>query len=388
MKRDTDIGLCRRFFASRAARTDDLADEVWRVPAAEYTSAEHLAREEQLLFRARPVVACLTADIPSPGDWLSFVCAGLPILVVRGRDEEVRAFVNSCRHRGARLAQTDRGHAGPCLVCPYHSWTYELDGTLRAQPGSVGGFAELDPAGLGLRPLAAAEGHGLVFVRPGGTEPIDLAGLLAGIEDDLDAFGLAGYHHVETRRTERAMNWKLVIDTFLEAYHIFSLHRRSIAPDYFSTPALFDAFGPNSRYVGVRRSITALEEQPESEWSILPHATMHFVLAPNTLLVHQIDHFELWRVFPLGTGRVEIHTGLYAPQPPLEEKAQRYWGRNLDAVQTVTGTEDFPQCEQMQADMAAGAVTELIFGRNEPALAHFHRSLRELLGEPARRTPS
>jgi phenylpropionate dioxygenase-like ring-hydroxylating dioxygenase large terminal subunit len=388
VNRESDIELCRRFFASRAERTDDLSDDVWRVPVAEYTSAEHLAREEQLLFRARPVVACLTADVPSPGDYVSFVCAGLPILVVRGDDGAVRAFVNTCRHRGARVAPDDRGHARRCLVCPYHSWTYELDGALRSQPGSVGGFAALDRADLGLRPLAAAEGHGLVFVRPGGAEPIDLDGLLAGAEADLDAFGLAGYHHVETRRTVRAMNWKLVIDTFLEAYHIFSLHRQSIAPDYFSTPALFDAFGPNSRYVGVRRSITTLEGQPESEWSILPHATMHFVLVPNTLLVHQIDHFELWRAFPLGVDRVEIHTGLYAPQPPMEEKAQRYWRKNLDAVQAVTGTEDFPQCEQMQADMAAGAVPELIFGRNEPALGHYHRSLRELLGEPARRTPT
>jgi phenylpropionate dioxygenase-like ring-hydroxylating dioxygenase large terminal subunit len=381
VNRETDLALVRRFFRSRRGRTDDLADDVWRVPAAEYTSAEHLAREEQLLFRARPVVACLTADLPSPGDYVTFVCAGLPVLVVRGSDGAVRAFVNSCRHRGARVAADDRGSAGPCLVCPYHSWTYELDGAIRAQPGSVGGFAALDPATLGLRPLAVAEGHGLVLVRPGGTEPIDLPGLLGGVEADLDAFGIAGYHHVETRRSVRAMNWKLVIDTFLEAYHIFSLHRRSIAPDYFSTPALFDAYGPNSRYIGVRRTITALEGRPEGEWSILPHATIHYVLVPNTLLVHQIDHVELWRVFPLGVDRAEIHTGLYAPEAPSSDKARNYWRKNLDAVLAVTGNEDFPMCEQMHADMAAGATAELIFGRNEPALGHYHRSLRELQGD-------
>lgn len=381
MKRETDLELVRRFFRSRQLRTDDLADDVWRVPVAEYTSSDHLAREEQLLFRARPVVACLTADVPSPGDYVSFVCAGLPILVVRGEDGAVRAFVNSCRHRGARVAPADRGHTQRCLVCPYHAWTYELDGALRAQPGSVGGFAAVDSATLGLRPLAAAEGHGLVFVRPGGTEPIDLAGLLGGVEGDLDALGLAGYHHVESRSSVREMNWKLTIDTFLEAYHIFSLHRQSIAPDYFSSPALFDAFGPNSRYIGVRRSIAALEGRPEEDWSILPHATVHYVLVPNTLVVHQIDHIELWRVFPLGVGRTEIHTTLYAPEAPTSEKAQRYWRKNLDAVLAVTGNEDFPQCEQMQADMAAGAVAELIFGRNEPALGHYHRSLRELQGD-------
>jgi len=227
--------------------------------------------------------------------------------------------------------------------------------------------------------VPVAEGHGLIFVRPGGSEPIDLDAVLAGLGSELDGYKLAGYHHVETRTHVQAINWKLVIDTFLEPYHIFSLHKQSIAPHYFSSGALFDPYGPHSRFIGVRRSILDLVGAPEESWSILPHATVHYVLVPNALLVHQIDHFELWRVFPLGVDRSLVHTSLYSPAPPEDERAQRYWRKNLEILLQVTTTEDFPQCERIQSALAAGALDELIFGRNEPALAHFHRSLSTMM---------
>jgi phenylpropionate dioxygenase-like ring-hydroxylating dioxygenase large terminal subunit len=265
-------------------------------------------------------------------------------------------------------------------VCPYHSWTYDLTGQLTAQPGAGDGFSGLERADLGLRPVPVAEGHGLVFVRPGSDAPIDLDATLAGLGPELDSYKLAGYHHVETRSHVQPCNWKMVIDTFLEAYHIFSLHRQSIAPHYFSSGALFDPYGPHSRFIGLRRSILELQDQPEESWSILPHSTLHYVLVPNALLVHQIDHFELWRVFPLGVDRSLVHTGLYAPAPPSDERAQRYWRKNLDAVLQVTTEEDFPQCAKIQADLGAGALDELLFGRNEAALAHYHRSLSGMMG--------
>lgn len=382
MDRDTDIALVRRFFALRASRTDDLAGAPYRNPGSDYTSVEQLERERHMLFRARPVVAGLTADAPAPGDFFTLVCDGVPIVVVRGEDGVARAFVNTCRHRGARVAE-GCGRGRRRLVCPYHSWTYGLDGRLTAQPGSGAGFTDLDRTDLGLRPLATAEGHGLIFVRAGGTGSIDLDALLCGLDADLDNYGVDRYQHIETRSQVLSVNWKLVIDTFLEAYHIFSLHKRSIADTYFSSPALFDGFGPNSRYIGVRRSILDLENDPPSDWSILPHATVNYVVAPNTVFVHQIDHLEVWRVFPLGVGESMIHTSLYAPAAPADDRAARYWRKNLDMVLDVTGTEDFPQCERLQADLSAGAVPEMVFGRNEPALIHYHRSLSELLcGDP------
>ena len=383
MDRDDDIGLVRRFLALHETRADELAPTVYRQPTADYTSVDHLERERASLFRGTPLLAGLSADIPDAGDYLTLSGGGPPVVVVRGEDGVARAMVNTCRHRGARLVE-GRGRARPCIVCPYHSWTYDLAGRLTAQPGAGEAFSGLDREHLGLRPVPVAEGHGLIFVRPGGAapvggEPIDLDAVLCGLGPELDGYKLASYHHVETRTHVQNFNWKFVIDTFLEAYHIFSLHKRSIAPQYFSTGALFDPYGPHSRLIGVRHSILDLVGTPEESWSILPHGTVHYVIAPNALLVHQLDHFELWRVFPLGVDRTLVHTGLYAPTTPDDERAQRHWRKNLDLLIQVTTGEDFPQCERIQTDVAAGASHELIFGRNEPALAHFHRSLAAMM---------
>jgi phenylpropionate dioxygenase-like ring-hydroxylating dioxygenase large terminal subunit len=387
MDRHEDVALVRRFFALHERRADELAPAVYRQPAADYTSPAHLERERAALFGGTPLLAGLSADIPDAGDYLTLSGSGAPVVVVRGEDGVARAMVNTCRHRGARLVE-GRGRAHRCLVCPYHAWTYDLTGRLTAQPGAGDGFSGLDRADLGLRPLPVAEGHGLIFVRPPAPptaegakngEPIDLDAVLCGLGPELDGYKLASYHHVETRTHVQPCNWKLVVDTFLEAYHIFSLHKQSIAPQYFSTGALFDAYGPHSRFIGVRRSILELLGAPEDSWSIFPHATIHYVLAPNALLVHQLDHFELWRVFPLDVDRSLVHTGLYAATPPDDERAQRHWRKNLDILLRVTTEEDFPQCQRIQADLAAGATDEVIFGRNEPALAHFHRSLAAML---------
>jgi hypothetical protein len=125
--------------------------------------------------------------------------------------------------------------------------------------------------------------------------------------------------------------------------------------------------------------VADLADVPEAEWHLFPHATIQYTLVPNALLVHQMDHIELWRVFPRGIGHAEILTSLYSPGEP-DAKAARYWTRNLDVLLGVTNNEDFPQIEEMHRALSSGAVPELVFGRNEPALVHFHQSLRKLIG--------
>ena len=381
MNHALQVELIRRFFRMRDGHTTELAAAPYRNPASDYTDPEQLALERRVLFREGPVLAGLSGDAPEPGDFFTFDCDGLPLLLVRGEDYAMRAFVNACRHRAAPVAQ-GRGRAGRVLVCPYHAWTYDTEGRLLGQPLAQEAFAGLDPASLCLVPVPVAERHGLIFVRAGGGEAVDLDSVLSGVGPDLDAFALDRYRPVESRERVRAMNWKLVIDTFLEAYHIFSLHKGSIAGQYFSAPALFDALGMHSRFIGVRQSITGLAEQAEERWSLLPHATIHYVLVPNALLVHQLDHFELWQVFPAAgeAGRARIVTSLYAPDAPSTDKAREHWRKNLDILVGVTDAEDFPLCERIQHGLESGAVSEVVYGRNEPALIHFHRVLRERLG--------
>lgn len=372
------VALIRRIFDHLDTRTTTMAGAVYENPVADYTCPDQAAAEARTLFRRRPIVLGLSADLPEPGDYVTCDGTGVPVLAVRGRDGEVRAFANVCRHRGARIAE-GRGHVRRAFTCPYHGWSYGLDGALAGQPEPEG-FEDVDRDCLGLKPLPAAERYGLVWARPEGDAPVDPDRELSGLERELAPLALDGFHPFRTETRRLGMNWKLVLDTFLETYHFPVLHKETLRDIFVPNCGPFDAYGENLRIVGVRRSIEALREAPEAEWDALPHTTLVHVIFPNTVLVMQAGHVELWRLFPgADPNESTFELALYAPEPPETEKAERHWQANLDLVLGVTETEDFVVGAEAQRGFASGAQDRILFGRNEPGLQHFHKTVRAAL---------
>ena len=183
------------------------------------------------------------------------------------------------------------GQVRPRLVCPYHAWTYDLDGTLKTVPQAEG-FSGLDFANCGLAELPVLEQDGLIWVRPIGDNSIDAASHLGALQEEFASYQLQAYHHYETRRIDCAMNWKTIIDTFLEPYHFTPLHIDTVAPLFIPSLCLFDAYGPHLREVFPRRSIAELRTRDKLEWSLLPHAAIVYVLFPNTVFIMLVDHVE------------------------------------------------------------------------------------------------
>jgi phenylpropionate dioxygenase-like ring-hydroxylating dioxygenase large terminal subunit len=175
------------------------------------------------------------------------------------------------------------------------------------------------------------------------------------------------------------MNWKLVLDTFSESYHIRTLHKTTLAPTFNSDTVIFEPFGRNLFSVGLRKDVVDELAKPRDEWSLLPYATIQYFLVPNGLVVHQVDHVEVWRVEPLTVDTCRTVTSIYSPTEPVTERSRNYFIKNLDLLLHVTGTEDFPLMEQIQRSLASGALPEVIYGRNEPPLIHFHRSINQAL---------
>ena len=309
-----------------------------------------------------PLFFGLSADLAEPGAYRSARFDGIPIVVVRQADGSVRAFVNACRHRGAPLVSPESSGSGlSAFSCPYHAWTYELTGELRARPASAGAFDDVTMScDLLSRPVA--ERYGMIFVRPEGDAPIDVDEVLAGAEDDLGSFGLDDYVHIDSRSSEWNMNWKLVFDTFTESYHIRTLHRDSIAPMFNSDGTIFDSFGRNVLSVGLRKSVVDELAKPRDEWSLIPYGTIQYFLLPNALVVHQLDHIEVWNIEPLDVGRTRMTTSIYAPSEPENERSRNYFVKNLDLLLQVTSTEDFPLMEEINANLASGAIPELVYG--------------------------
>jgi phenylpropionate dioxygenase-like ring-hydroxylating dioxygenase large terminal subunit len=375
MDRERERELLARLADPAAARPGPLGPHSVRNPASAYASAERFARERELLFRRLPNLVGLSAECAAAGDYLTADLGGVPIAVIRQSDGSLRGFVNACRHRAATLL-AGSGKLSRGISCPYHGWTYELDGRLRQRPGAEAGFDDLPKEAFGLHPVSVREAHGLIFARAAGEEPFAVDAALHGAQAELAAYGLGRYCAIETRTAELPINWKLVVDTFTEPYHIPWLHKATIAPHYYFDRWIFDAYGPHGRFIGVRKSVAAeLEKADADERRLLPHATTQYLLLPNAVLCHQIDHVELWRLTPLAVDRTRVATSLFAPRPPENERERAYWVKNLDVLLGVTNSEDFPAMARIQQNLSSGAVPEVVYGKMEPALVHFHASV-------------
>lgn len=372
------IALGHRLFEYIDTRATAMADGVYHQPVEEYVSPAVAARETEVLFRGQPLCVGMSGLLPEPGAYFTHDLGGLPLLLTRAEDGQARAFLNVCRHRGARVAEACG--TGRVFVCPYHAWSYGLDGRLVARPEDAA-FEGAPRDAHGLTELPAVERDGLLWVSPRPEGMFDLQAHLGGLGAELESFGLAGFHHYESRVLRRRMNWKLLVDTFLESYHFCVLHKDSICSIFHDNLTTFDRWGPHFRLVAARRTIEQMRTQPETEWNLLPHMVGIYVFFPNVVLVWQLDHIELWQIFP-GENAPEdsvVLLSLYTPEPAITDSARRHWDNNLDLVVHVVENEDFPVGEGIQRGFHAGAQDHITFGRNEPALAHFHRTVTAAL---------
>ena len=372
MDRDTQLALLDRVQAHRTAgRSTDAESEVHRQPVDAYTSVERMDREQTLLNHA-PTIVGLSDILPQPGTYAAVTVGTAPVVLTRDADGQVRAFLNVCRHRGAEI--TTGCGAAAMLTCPYHGWTYHFDGSLAARRRPAYFEGEADD---GLVALPTLEQHGLIWVSADPTASIP-AEPLQGAEQDLRELGLADHRLFTSTTFTRPINWKLVIDTFLEVYHVGVLHKATIDPLIHSDFALFDAFGSNGRMVVTRRSISDLDTLPRTEWPFFLHTTIVWALQPNTILIYQQDHAQLYQSRPgAHPGESIITVSVYVPRDTT--RSDEHWQKNFDLLVEVTDSEDFVTCAGIQRGFESGAQEHITFGTNEPLLAHYERELTNLL---------
>jgi choline monooxygenase len=184
------------------------------LPYAWYSSAEVLGRERKRIFSRSWQYAGRTDEVAEPGRFVTVDAGGIPVLVVRGRDGELRAFLNVCRHRGSILAQgTGRRET---IQCPYHAWTYELDGSLRTAPRAD----EVDTEGIALIEASVAGWGPFLFVNPD-PDAMPLHETLGALPELLDPSGLRFHARVHF---DIDANWKVAVENFLECYHCATAH--------------------------------------------------------------------------------------------------------------------------------------------------------------------
>jgi phenylpropionate dioxygenase-like ring-hydroxylating dioxygenase large terminal subunit len=378
------VRLARELFEHIDAGTTCLADDIATNSVASYTEPDRLDQELKILFRRYPLMMGLACRIPEPGDYFTDENCGLPILIVRDHEGVVRAFLNVCRHRGAQVAR-GCGHVKSGFTCPYHGWSYDSRGKLVGIPDSRN-FEGVDRETHGLVALPAYERFGCIWVQPEPGSRFDIDKELSGLGPELASYGFENYHHYTTRVFRRRMNWKMLIDTFLEPYHFAVLHTDTVAPIFLHNICLFHPFGFNMRETLPRRSISDMRELPKREWDLVRHTAIVYVLFPNSIIVMQSDHAEVWRVFPVDRNVDECVAILdfCVPEPAISESAQEHWKRNLDLTLRTVEEEDFPTGEAIQRGLLSGAQDHVTYGRNEPALQHWQRSVSAALDGASR----
>jgi len=346
--------------------------------ASRYTSQAHLDRERTELFAGRPLAVALSPDLPAPGTRLVRDKYDVPLLLTRDTVGAVHAFANVCQHRGAQVLEGCHSK-GRRMSCPYHGWTYDVDGTLVSIPDRESFPADVP---TGLRSLPVVESDGVIWVEfdlKGG--PSLEAPELGAIADDFATFDISGHRHWRAHRFDLELNWKLVIDTFLEPYHFASLHKNTVGPIFMPNLGFAEREGLHLCEVLPRRSLADLKEQPKDEWDVVPHSAMVYVLFPSTVFVMQIDHLETWRVLPYpdDPSRSICDLDFYVPDVAPTDSSERHWENNWKLTIDTVINEDFHAMAGLQRGLESGALDELLLGANEPALSLFHRSLEEAL---------
>ena len=351
--------------------TTDLGTVQWHEPVEHYTSQSRYEQEIALL-RQRPVVFCPSAAIPDAGSYISRTAAGTPLLLVRDNDLQVRAFINACRHRGMKVATG--GGCTRTFSCPYHGWTYNLDGSLRGVPGEAA-FPDLDKETSGLKEVFAAEKGGLVYVQQEG-EP-----RLETLETALDFFEPSQSFFYQSNTVDEA-NWKLLTETLLEGYHIKSLHRESFYPFGLDNVNVVESFGQNSRVIYPFKRIEKLRSLPRDEREIEGFATLVYHLFPNVSVSVLSKHTSVTVIEPLSPSRTQMfsyyikHPAKNRPEISDEEAM-----RDVDFVNQSGQEEDRAAARDIQETVKTSANSHLTFGYYEKAIVSFHQQLQNELGE-------
>jgi len=357
--------------------TSCLWDQEGLQSASHYCDPAWLVREQNVL-RGNPVIVGHGSKIKSPGDFFTHDLTGLPILVVRQEDGSVRAMLNICTHRGTRLCTQHQGQ-GRNFVCPYHAWTFRIDGGLRGMPRPEG-FVNVDKSQYGLKQLPCEERHGFVWVVPSPDATIDVAAHLgAALDTELASYGASDLVLEREENLAAEMNWKFVLDGFLEVYHFAKLHAKSIAPYFYGNHSPFHTFGPHGRMVGVRASFAELRGKPKDHIAtdaLIKHFAVNYMIFPNTVLVWQGDHFESWTAFPgERPDRCVTHIQSITPPSMAQPEFEGKWQRNWKILTGTVVAEDWAVSQTIQRSAHAMPNDRIIFGRNEPGLQHFHSQL-------------
>ena len=368
------------------------AEKIYREPGARYglpawtyNNAELTHLEMEQVFLRQWMFVAHLSDIPRSGDYQCFELADERAVVVRGQDDEIRAFHNQCRHRASRVVADDRGHCGKAMICPFHGWSYNLDGTLKNIP-KRDSFPEIDPDEFGLKPLDCDVWQGMVFVRFGGDGP-SIAETFAEAAAEIGLYRIDEMQPLdEPWRYDFDLDWKAVLDIDSEGYHVPIGHPElfdllgSTYTDQVTAGGLSRAFGAidqrrhrlqrNRDYVAALPADSYLPDSHRNLW-------IYWGMFPGFVLTLFPDQVEIYQTYPSGFQKSVMAGSTYAlPDARPEMQEARELNREINMG---VGDEDVQLVKWAAEGMRSRAFDKALLSDLELGVAALHNRLRDAL---------
>ncbi|MFQ3200557.1 MAG: nitrite reductase/ring-hydroxylating ferredoxin subunit [Zhongshania sp.] len=403
MEHATQVEILKSLIHKIDSKTTADADHIMAIDASSYADESVAAREWEILFQEHPQILGMSGDLPESGSYFTSDELGMPIICTRDSAGKFHAFINSCRHRGAQLTDECRGTKAR-LVCPFHAWTYTLDGRLTGVRHNEQ-FGNINKDELNLIELPAQEKYGFLAVHPKVNGAIDLDDLLgAELAKEVDGWGFDKCVFEADSSIDMPLNWKLANDTFGEVYHFSVLHKNTLAKILQGDFAVARSYGSNHLLCVATKYLDTMKNLPDEKWSLPFGAFMSYFLFPNIQVVFVSGMVTLVRIYPdpKNVGRSISRISHYSipqitAQLSKDEVASTITDKNVYEADVTTRLElnvtaslelfnkaveheDYLMGAQAQISASSGKVNKFLFGRNEPTLQHFHQEYRRALG--------
>ena len=352
--------------------TTDQGDTVWREPVENYCSEKRFQNELSILKQSL-IAICPCASLAKRGDFITQNVAGVPLIVVRGQDNKIRAFINACRHRGTQLVS--ESGCKKAFVCPYHGWVYRLDGKLQAIPHEQG-FPGFDKSEHGLVEVNVFEQCGLIFVKQ------DATAQTANPLEELPTFLQPSQIIINKNEATVSANWKIYLESFLEGYHIKFAHPDTFYPFGYDNLNIIEFCGPHARVTFPFRRIESLIDVEPSERDVSGRLTYVYHIFPNVIVTVLSHHTNVIILEPvdLRTTRSTIYQLTNPTKDGDQQGALEAAKRDLSFVTETGAMEDIALVRSIQKSIESGANDAFTFGHFEPAIVHFHQQLSQLIG--------
>ncbi len=364
--------LCRRLLDRVLSDSTDEGDAPYFEPSHSFTDHQRHQAEREQFFLNSPQVVGFAGEVAKPNSYKAVTVLEKPVLICRNANGDLRAFINACRHRGAQIAEGTG--CAKSLSCPFHGWTYDLDGKLKGRRRESA-FASDSKDSLVSLPVSDRAGMLTVGLTPAiAQRTVDE--FLSDIDPALQNFDFASMQSIATRRFEVNANWKLVVGLSNEGYHFENLHRDSLAP-MMSSHGVVDYYGKHTRWAFSLKSIRDLENQPETDWPADFPGAINHTLFPGTVIVAVPGAAQMIRAEPgqlPGTSTV-YYSGVFtgSDDAGTNEQLRKSVAESFDFGERIFVDEDLFAAAQCQLGIAAGGLPGITAGRNEPLIAFWHQ---------------